>query len=60
MLRYATGALLFGLIWASIAYIRHGITDWRVLVANVLVFVVVGTLVCLLLSYVIKAIKGRQ
>jgi hypothetical protein len=60
MLRYATGALLFGLIWASIAYIRHGITDWRVLAANVFVFVVVGTLVCLVVSYVINAIKSRQ
>ena len=60
MLRYATGALLFGLIWASIAYIRHGITDWRILAANVVVFVIVGTLVCALVAYVIKAIQSHK
>ena len=60
MLRYATGALLFGLIWASIAYIRHGITYWRILAANVVVFVIVGTLVCALVAYVIKAIQSHK
>lgn len=60
MLRYATGALLFGLIWASIAYIRHGITDWRVLTANVIVFVIVGTLVCALVRYVMTIINSHK
>mgnify|MGYP007062773441 FL=1 len=59
MLRYAGGALIFGLIWASIAYIRHGITDWRVLAANVVVFVIVGTLVCALVRYVLNILNNR-
>jgi hypothetical protein len=60
MARYALGALLFGLVWASIAYIRHGITDFRVLAANVLIFVILGTAICWLIAFVIKWIKSHQ
>jgi hypothetical protein len=57
MLRYAGGALMFALIWASIAYIRGGITDWRELGGAVFVFVVLGTLLCLLVRQVLNIIN---
>ncbi|MBI77114.1 MAG: hypothetical protein CMM53_04935 [Rhodospirillaceae bacterium] len=60
MLRYLMGATLFGLIWASIAYTQQGISDPKQLLANVLVFIVIGTAICWLLSYIVKWFKDPK
>lgn len=58
MARYAGGALLFSFIYASIQYSQGNITDLKVLAAHIFVFVVLGTAICLLLSFVMKTIRN--
>ncbi|MGY9019033.1 MAG: hypothetical protein ACKVHX_06145 [Alphaproteobacteria bacterium] len=60
MQRYILGATLFGLIWASIAYTQQGVNDPVKLIAGVLVFVVLGTTICTLLSYVVEWFKNQK
>ena len=60
MQRYLLGATLFGLIWASIAYTQQGVTDPVKLIAGVLVFVILGTTICTLLSYVVQWFKNQR
>jgi hypothetical protein len=60
MQRYILGATLFGLIWASIAYTQQGVNDPVKLIAGVLVFVVLGTTICTILSYVVKWFKNQK
>ena len=60
MQRYLLGATLFGLIWASIAYTQQGVNDPVKLIAGVLVFVVLGTTICTLLSYVVEWFKNQK
>jgi hypothetical protein len=40
--RYVVGAILFGLIWATIAYTQQGVRDFGVLATGVLVIIVFG------------------
>jgi len=54
------GATLFGLIWASIAYTQHGVDDPIQLIASVLVFIILGTAICWLLSYVVKWFRNQK
>ena len=54
MHRYILGATLFGLIWASIAYTQQGVDDPKQLKASVLVFIVIGSAICWVLSYIVK------
>ena len=58
MQRYILGATLFALLWASIAYTQQGITDPKKLVAMVLVFIVMGSILCWLLAKVIQWFKN--
>jgi hypothetical protein len=60
MQRYILGATLFGLIWASIAYTQQGVNDPVKLIAGVLIFVVLGTTICTLLSYVVEWFKNQK
>ena len=57
MQRYIFGATLFALLWATIAYTQQGITDPKKLVAMVLIFIVMGSILCWLLAKVIQWFK---
>ena len=58
MQRYVLGATLFALLWATIAYTQQGITDLKKLVAMVLVFIVLGSILCWLLAKIIQWYKN--
>ncbi|MEE2955349.1 MAG: hypothetical protein VX780_04385 [Pseudomonadota bacterium] len=58
MQRYILGATLFALLWATIAYTQQGITDIKKLVAMVLVFIVMGSILCWLLAKFIQWFKN--
>ena len=60
MQRYLLGATLFGLLWASIAYTQQGVDDPVKLIAGVLVFIVLGTLICTLLAHVVQWLKNQK
>ncbi len=53
-------AFCFGLIWASIQYTQGRITDWRVLAVLLLVFVVVGAMLCWGVQELVNWYKRRR
>ncbi|MBT5048385.1 MAG: hypothetical protein HOM58_07770 [Rhodospirillaceae bacterium] len=58
--RYVIGALLFGLIYASIQWSEGRITDLRILSVHLLLFVVLGSALSWMLSKVLEWYKSRQ
>jgi hypothetical protein len=60
MQRYAGIAFLFALVWASIQYTQGRIMDFRVLGVTVLVFVVLGTVLCWGMEKLIRWFKQRR
>ena len=60
MARYAGGALLFSFIYASIQYSQGNITNLTVLASHIIVFVILGTAICGLVSFVIKTIQKHK
>jgi len=57
--RYVTGALLFALIWAAIAYTQHG-WELKRLVGGVLAFLIVGSALSWLLTVILRWLKNRR
>jgi len=57
--RYVVGAFLFGLIWATIAYTQQGVREPKKLIAGVLVFFVLGTVLSWTLSKLITWFRNR-
>ncbi len=53
-------ACCFGLIWASIQYTQGRITDWRILAVYLVVFVVVGAVLCWGVQELVNWYKRRQ
>lgn len=53
-------ALLFGLVWVSLAYFQNKITDWRQLLGGFLLFVVVGPALAWLVRTAVLWWKGRS
>ncbi len=58
--RYVTGAFLFGLIWAVIAYTQGHITNLQRLAVLVLLFGVLGSALSWALTRALNWYKGRK
>jgi len=58
--RYVVGALLFALIWATIAYTQQGMRDPKQLAIGVLLFFVLGSGLSWALSLLIKWLRNRR
>ena len=58
--RYVTGAFLFGLIWAVIAYTQGHITDLKRLAVLFLLFGVLGSALSWALTRAINWYKSRE
>ncbi|MEK9683816.1 MAG: hypothetical protein VW226_04655 [Rhodospirillaceae bacterium] len=58
--RYVTGAILFALIWAAIAYVNGGIRDFRVLAIGVIAFIILGSLLSWALTKLFTWYKKRR
>lgn len=58
--RYVTGAFLFGLIWAVIAYTQGHITDLKRLAVLFLLFGVMGSILSWGLTVLLNWYKNRN
>ena len=58
--RYVTGAFLFGLIWAVIAYTQGHITNLQKLAALTLLFGVLGSAISWALTKALQWYKNRN
>ncbi len=58
--RYVTGAFLFGLIWATIAYTQGHITDLQRLAVLFLLFGVMGSAISWALTRALNWYKNRK
>ncbi len=59
VLRYLTVAFCFALIWASIQYTQGRITDLAILATYMVVFVVLGSVLCWAVEKAVRWYRNR-
>ena len=60
MVRYITVASCFALIWASIQYTQGRITDLAILATDMVVFVILGSVLCWTVEKIVHWIRNRR